>query len=247
MFAANRPDLPMRTLPLLASTALLFATACGGVGGGKMIGDGPTVNDERMLTTFDEIENGTSADVNVTRGTTQRVVVNAPADLQPYLLTEVKGDKLTIKTSGSYQTRAEYSIDVTVAELESFAVDGSGNVSISGFDGDKLALTIDGSGDFDLRDVKYDKLTVSVDGSGDTRISGEGDDLAVTVDGSGDVDAYDFPCDDAEVTVKGSGDVRVRADSDLKIKIDGSGNVYYRGNPNLQLEDKGSGEAKQDN
>ena len=238
----------MRTsLALVSGTLLLLATACGGIGGGKMVGDGPMVSDERMLTTFDEISNSTGADITVTRGTEQRVTVNAPSDLQPYLTTEVKGDKLVIKTDGSYQTRADYSIDVTVAELESFTVDGSGNVSISGFDGDKLDLSIDGSGDFDLRDVKYDKLSVSVDGSGDTRIAGEGDDLSVTIDGSGDVDAYDYPCDDADVTVKGSGDVRVRADSDLKIKIDGSGNVYYRGNPNLQLEDKGSGEARQDN
>ena len=249
----NKPDPPMRTLLTATAAASVLAAAsfltaaCGSLGGAKMVGDGPVVNDERMLTSFDEIDNSTSADVTVVRGPEQRVVVNAPSDLQPYLVTEVKGDKLTIETSGSYSTRAEYSVDVTVAELEAFTVDGSGDVTISGFDGGKLALAIDGSGDVDVRDVEYDRLTISVDGSGDTRLAGGGDELEVAIDGSGGVDAYDFPVDAAEVTVKGAGDVRVRADADLKIKIDGSGDVFYRGNPNLQLEDKGSGEARQDN
>lgn len=237
----------MNSLLSLGASVLLLTSACGIGGGGRAIGTGPLVDNDRMLTAFDEISNETSADLTVTFGETQRVTVNAQADVQPILKTEIKGDRLTITADKNFDGNAGTNIVITVAELENFASDGSGNATISGFDGNKLQVAIDGSGDLEVRESKFDNLDLDLDGSGHVRFGGKGNDLKIKSNGSGDVDAYDWNANDVVVQAKGSGNVRVNADNKLDVKLSGSGNVYYRGNPDLQLEDDGSGEVKADN
>lgn len=237
----------MQTILSAGAAALLLTSACGIGSGGNTIGTGPLVDDERMLTAFTEIDNETAADLTITRGQTQRVTVNAQADVQPILRTEVKGGRLTIASDKNFDGNAGTNIVITVPELERFVNDGSGNASIAGFDGGKLEIETGGSGDLEVRESEYGDVQLAVDGSGDVRLGGRGGDLDVEIDGSGDLDAYDWSADDVKVRSKGSGDVRVRADDKLEVKLSGSGNVYYRGNPNLQLDDDGSGEVRADN
>ena len=240
----------MKTLLALSASALFLTTACGIGGGGRTIGTGPIVDNERIVEAFDEIDNETSLDLVITQGDVQRVTVSAEADVQAVLKTEVKGDRLTITANGNLNGTSggeARRILITVAQVENFVNDGSGDASIEGFDADKIQVKLDGSGDFEIRESEFDNVTIDADGSGDIRLDGRGNDLSVKTDGSGDVDAYDWAAEDVVVEAKGSGNVRVRADDKLKVKLSGSGNVYYRGNPNLQLDDTGSGEVKADN
>ena len=237
----------MKTLLALGASALVLASACGVVGGSRTVGTGPLVDNERMVTAFDEISNQTGADLVITQGETQRVTVNAQSDVQPILKTEVKGDRLTITSDNDFDGNAGTNIVITVAQVENFVNDGSGNASISGFDADKIQIEADGSGDIEIRESEFDNVDIDADGSGDIRLGGKGNNLQIKNDGSGDLDAYDWAAEDVDVQSKGSGNVRVRADDNLKVKLSGSGNVYYRGNPNLQLDDDGSGEVRADN
>ena len=232
-----------RLLPLLFAAASLGA--CGGIGGGKVVGSGPLVPNQRMVTEFDEIEVDGAIDLIIRRGETQSMIVNAQADAQPYITTAVKGDKLTIDTKGNLSNDAGTNIEITVRELSSLSADGSGTIDIMGFDnGNKLKISKDGSGNVRITDGRYETLEIDTDGSGDITLSGKGDNLNIKSDGSGSISASDYDSRDVKVETDGSGDVRVSASDDLSIKLSGSGNVLYRGNPKLSLEDKGSGEAR---
>ena len=237
----------MKTLLATSAATALLLTSCGIGSGGRTIGTGPLIDNERLVTPFDEIDNQTSADLIIVQGEAQRVTVNAQADVQPIFKTEVKGDRLTITADKDFDGNAGTNVMITVAQVENFVNAGSGNASIEGFDADKLQVKLKGSGDLEVRESEFDDVDIDVDGSGDVRLDGRGNDLRLKSDGSGDIDAYDWIAEDVDVQAKGSGNVRVRADDNLKVKLSGSGNVYYRGNPNLQLEDDGSGEVKADN
>ncbi len=236
----------LRLPATLAFTALLGA--CGSLGGGKMIGSGPLVPNQRMVTEFSEIESDGPISYTIRQGETQSVIVNAQSDAQAFLTTSVKGDKLTVETKGKLNDNAGTNIEITVRELKSISADGSGMVEIMGFDGGKkLNISKEGSGGFRLSDVRYESLDITADGSGDIRVTGNGDNFSIKSQGSGTIDAADYDSRDVKVDTNGSGDVRVSASDDLSIKLSGSGNVYYRGNPKLSLEDKGSGEARAEN
>ncbi len=232
----------LRLPATLAFAALLGA--CGGIGGNKIVGSGPLVPNQRMVTEFNEIEVDGAIGLTIRRGETQTMVVNAQADAQPFITTEVKGDKLTIATKGNLSGNAGTNVEITVRELKSLSVDGSGMIDVMGFDnGKKLSISKDGSGTIRLTDARYETLDLDTDGSGDVTVSGKGDNLNIKSDGSGSIMASDYDSRDVKVDTKSSGDIRISASDDLNIKLSGSGNVYYRGNPKLSLEDKGSGQA----
>ena len=234
-------------LSLAAALALALTTACGIGGGNRVVGTGPLVANERMLVEFDQLVVEAPVNVIVTRGTSRRVTVNAQVDVQPILLTEVKGDRLTISMKGKANADAGTNVAITIPDLEALTVEGAGQLTATDFAGNKLAIETEGSGDVMLRNLRYESIRVEQDGSGTVTLEGSGDELSLTHEGSGDYAGYGYDAREVKVTAEGSGDARVTASSTLKIDLSGSGNVYYRGDPKLELTDKGSGEARSDN
>lgn len=233
----------------LLSAAALLVTACGivGGGGGRMIGSGPLVANERPLVPFSEIENNTSANIVLQRGEQQNVLVNAQADVQPYLQTVVKGDKLTISSDKNWNSSAGTNIVITLPELDEITTDGSGEWEARNFSGKRLNIDTEGSGTIRVIDCEYEDLRVTSDGSGNVVLSGRGDELEATLKSSGELMAFDYDANEVKVSTSGSGTAQVSASSTLDIELTGSGNVLYRGNPKLTIEDKGSGEARAEN
>lgn len=228
---------------LLAASAL--AIACGA--GGRIAGEGPMITDTRQLLAFDEVQVDAPIDVILVRGDNQSVAVTTNANLQPYVKTEVKGERLTIEFEGNPQMEGGANVEIVIPELEDLHVTGAGNVVGRGFGGDKLSAKVSGSGNVTLHDLRADDLKLDVSGSGDVDVDGTGEDLQITLTSSGDVQAFDFSADDVQVDSKGSGEVRVMAKDKLKVHIKGAGSVYYRGDPEVDLKDEGPGQLVGDN
>ena len=233
----------MRIINLLTlSLALATLAACGVLGGGnRVVGTGPLVTDNRRLTPIDEVTLDAGVDLVLVQGDQQSVNVSAQSEVQPLLLTEVDNGKLTIEVEGNVDMDAGTNVELVIANLERLRVNGSGNVSVRGFRGDKLKLDSDGSGNIAASDLDYDDLELATSGSGDIDLAGRADDVTIQLSASGDVDAYDLTAKNAEVTSKGSGDVRITVSSQLDAEVKGSGSIYYRGNPELKIKDEGSG------
>ena len=236
----------MRLLsPASPLAAALTLAACGVLGGGnRVVGTGPLITDNRRLTAIEEVTLEAGVDLVIVQGDEQMANVTAQSEIQPILLTEVDGGKLTIDIDGNVDMDGGTNVELVLPALEQLKVTSSGNVSVRGFRGDKLKLESSGSGNVAASELDYDDIDLQTSGSGDVDLGGRADKLTVQLSSSGDVEAFDLSADDVTITSKGSGDARVTATDQLDAEVKGSGSIFYRGNPELKIKDDGSGSVE---
>jgi hypothetical protein len=139
----------------------------------------------------------------------------------------VREGKLVIeRVSGAPSTRRRAQITVTVPELESVGLLGSGDMTVT--------------------NVRAQAFRVVLAGSGDLRIGGSVDDLSVDLDGSGDAELNGLAARVARVRLSGSGDVGLAPTELLDVTLNGSGDVHYRGSPRVTQVVRGSGDVRRD-
>jgi hypothetical protein len=203
-----------RILPLLF-VVLFFTLAC------RMnfsipqtvVGSGVASSQERSLAEFTAIEIAGSADVFVTVGKTQHVVVESDDNILPLIETSVQSGKLVISTKSltSISPRLPIHVIVTMPSLEAASLSGSGNITING--------------------VNSETLMLNLPGSGNINVSGTARRVTVSLNGSGNIQCGDLEAQAVDASLNGSGNVNVYASQHLGVTIRGSGSVHYRGNP----------------
>lgn len=90
---------------------------------------------------------------------------------------------------------------------------------------------IEGSGDLSLEDVSQDDIELEINGSGTVIVAGKVKRLNVEISGSGDVKAKDLITEIADLRVAGSGDIKAHVTQSLTARIAGSGDIKIWGNP----------------
>lgn len=179
------------------------------------------------LRDFDGIALGISADVYVSQGD-YNVEITGPEKSIDKVELEVNGGTLGIGTkrgTRNWNSRG-VKVNVTMPNLSSIAIGGSGDVKVEGAFNNMC------------------KLSISVGGSGNVDIAGKAKSIEVSVAGSGDVDASGVDADRAEISIAGSGNVKVGTVDKLEASIAGSGDVYYKGNPSVKKSVVGSGDIR---
>jgi len=210
-----------------------------------------------------------SGDVDIIHGNKDEITIHAPAELIPFLITEVKEGTLLIgkrkkgwKKFRSFYDKIHY--DVVVKDIDHVKVSGSGdlnadklkgancvvkvsgsgNVDVGRINGGKITVKVSGSGDISIDNVGGDVLGATISGSGDIDIDGKVDELDITISGSGDFDGNELKTDIASVDIYGSGDAAFGCKDKLKALITGSGDVVYYGNPDVNSKTTGSGDVR---
>ena len=194
-----------------------------GLMGPSVTGSGVIKTQARKLDGFDVIESKGSIDLDVKLGSEYSVVVEADDNLFDVIRTEVDGDSLVIDSKGSWTSKHDTVVHVTLPKL--------------------LALGVQGSGDARIHDYSGDKLGVKIQGSGDVVANGQAARLHLVIQGSGDADFSKLTADEVLVRVDGSGDAKVNAAKSIEATIHGSGDVTWSGNASdVNSEVYGSGE-----
>jgi Putative auto-transporter adhesin, head GIN domain len=199
------------SLALLMLTAL--ACSFGSISTNRVIGSGKVVSENRNVSGFTSIELTGSADVDVTIGTTESVIVKADDNIVPLVETTVRNGKLVIGNKPNINLNSTNPVQVIIVtkSLNGIALTGSGNMNVSGMTGPEL--------------------TVEMKGSGNINVQGTVDHVTANLTGSGNIFCNELKARSAVVTVGGSGNVNVYAAESLDAKISGSGDIRYEGNP----------------
>jgi hypothetical protein len=176
---------------------------------GQVVGSGAVVRDSRAVPAFHRITSNGSADIHVTVGPAQSLVVEGQQNIVDVIDTSVQDGTLTVGSRKSYTTQKDVTVYVTVPNLDALTLHGSSSAKIDGARGGNLDVAVHGSGDVTALG-SVDRLTYSWYGSGDAKLAG----LAAR---------------DAVVRVRGSGDVQVNVSGTLDVEITGSGDVRYAG------------------
>lgn len=191
---------------------------------------------------FTKVKLGVPADVEIQCGQEQSVRITTDDNLQPLIRSRVTNGVLSIETDENLQPSADTVIQITVPNLESIAISGSGDVTVRGMSGESADISVSGSGSI-TGDVTTQKLDISIAGAGDVKLQGAAPQTSIHVSGSGDVSLLDLSAEDVSVSIAGSGDVEIQAAKSLDVSIAGSGSIRYQGDPRVEKSILGSGDV----
>jgi hypothetical protein len=176
------------------------------------------------------------------------IKVEAEENLLPYILTELSGNQLRIRTADDIRLKSTKTIKiyVTAPEIEEVQSAGSGDIfSTSTLQHpDKIHFVTTGSADMDVR-VDAPNIKTEITGSGNIEIAGQTKSYRAEITGSGDIQAKDLKSEEAVVDIRGSGNADVFASVKLTVDVAGSGDVTYSGSvQQVNSNMRGSGTLK---
>jgi Putative auto-transporter adhesin, head GIN domain len=133
---------------------------------------------------------------------------------------ELSGSHLQFKDDVDYSS--PLTVTLTAPNVHSFAINGSGDLAINGYD--------------------QDELDVDVSGSGNVTAKGKARALKLDISGSGDVDAGGLAADTADADISGSGKASIAPASAADLHISGDGEIDLMSHPaKLTSDVSGSG------
>ncbi|TVZ59859.1 putative autotransporter adhesin-like protein [Flavobacteriaceae bacterium MAR_2010_105] len=226
---------------ILSIAALLFITT----GYAQFWENGETVKGNGKVTTvtrttgdYEGISCAGSFDYILVAGNEGNITIEGEENLLKYVVTEVKNNKLHVKTEKNYNLKpsGNRTIKITIPfkDISSVGLAGDGKLTNK----DKIVandfkVSLAGSGDIVL-DIEVTSVKASIAGSGDLTLKGRANDLDANVAGSGDFHGFNLQANNTDVSVAGSGDAEVVSNVSLKARVAGSGDVKYKGNPKTE-------------
>jgi hypothetical protein len=208
-------------------------------------GNGTIITDTRPVQAFDAVEFDGGYIIVLAQGPMTELRIQTDSNLLPYIKTEVKSGKLTVKSEGNLHPTKDITLFVTSPTFHSVEVDGSAEVTAkTPINSDKLQLAINGSGTYDL-EVHTKQLTSTIDGSGKFTLRGVASSHTIDVSGAGDIIADSMSSESSKISISGSGGADVLVSRELDAKVAGSGHVRYRGSVSeLHTSISGSGSVE---
>ncbi len=225
---------------IIAGLAMMLMACTATIGSGKVITETRSVGD------FTSIDLSCSADLQLVQGSPMAVSIEGEENIVPLIETTVSGSTLHIdaEPNTSILTTRKLVVYVTVPDLESVRLTGSGDADVSEWKAGSLNLETSGSGDIVLANLQVATITAHTSGSGDITIhGGQADSQSIRTSGSGDYKAGSLQSEAAEVVTSGSGDVTVWVVDQLTASTSGSGDIAYYGSPRLSEHERGSGDV----
>ncbi len=208
-------------------------------------GSGKVISEDREVKPFKEMEVTGIFDVFITQGDHESVRVEADDNLVQYIVTENKGEVLSISSDCKVNIKkpTKMIVHVTVKSLSRVDVQGIGDVkSKNALQGKKFIMDVSGVGDVAL-EVNYSSIEMDYNGVGNITLKGKVDKISLDCSGVGDVDTYELVAREVNLDQSGVGDTKVYAQETIDIDFSGVGDVHYKGDPqhkNIQKDGIGS-------
>jgi hypothetical protein len=208
------------------------------------------VHETRDLSGFHRLEVTGQVNVTLVQGTTEGVIVDAPASTR--VRTKVRDQTLVIQTqdqshvwgwlAGSRGSRTPR-ITINVRDLDRVEAAGAVKITAEKLKSTTLDVDLAGACTLSLRDLQA--TTLKLEGSGATRVDIAGSVVRQDVDlsGAGSYQAARLTSDEATVDVSGAGKAVVNARNALTVDISGAGKVEYIGDPTLKQTISGIGKV----
>ncbi|MBT4160867.1 MAG: DUF2807 domain-containing protein [Gammaproteobacteria bacterium] len=200
----------------------------------------------RDVSRFDKVRFRGPGTLKISQTESESLTIHAPAYVMRDVISEVREGTLHVgyKTPKITRLRAMkevISFDLSMKDIRTITVTGSGTVIVPDLDNDTVRIEINGSGKVSLEHLTADNLRTMIHGSGGVRVQGDVETQSVVVNGSGRYEAEYLVSDFAQVTVNGSGNIGVSVTDELNVVINGSGQVVYGGFPDIEKSISGSG------
>ncbi len=228
---------------ILLLLAILAVSGCIGQG---MQGSGKIINQTRDVSGFNQIDLNGAGELIITQGNKESVTVEADDNIISNIKTNVNNNKLTISFDNNMPMPTKpVKIYVTVKDLNSINISGSGKINSSNLNVNSLTININGAGDSTLSNLNAQILNIKTSGSGKMTISGNVNEQNIEIYGAGEHDAGNLTSKIATIAINGGGKSTVKVSDTLTAIINGAGQINYIGNPQVTHQINGAGTVKQ--
>jgi len=207
---------------------------------------GPYDTQDINVEGFNKIRIDTFGEFIIEQGESESLRVEASRDYLRYLITEVEGDTLVIRTRRGFFSgpvnRAVFTI--SVMNLDEVSLTGAGAIKVIGLDADSLEVNLTGAGSIEIDELIAQQLEVNLTSAGAIIIAGSVKNQYVNLTGVGSYEAGDLKTEETDVLMTGAGSAVVWAEEDLEIELTGVGSVTYFGSPDVYQNITGLGSVK---
>ncbi len=200
--------LPSHTATTALAISLLVLSACSGGPAGT------PVTEQRGVDAFHSIDLRGAGDASVTVGQAASVTLVADARTLKSTSTSVHNGMLIIENRPGWAWLGRSSrleMRITLPALNSLAMNGAGNIEISGVHGPALSIALQGAGNLVA--------------------SGETAALNARLNGAGNLDLARLVAGDATLAVNGAGNLTAHVTGSLQAEVNGVGSISYAGKP----------------
>jgi Putative auto-transporter adhesin, head GIN domain len=196
---------------------------------------------------FDEVRivGGQQVEVITARATTVRALGDTAA--LDTLSIDSRNRVLTIRTvalsgsGASATTRKPARVIVTLPQLRTILLIGSGAASVAEMRGPQVAAALTGSGALSIRKISADQASLKLAGAGTIKVAGKVQNLDINAKGSGDLEGESLFASDLKLNSASSGKLALSASRSAALTVSGSGEVVVIGNPACTVQNTGSG------
>jgi hypothetical protein len=193
----------------------------------------------------------------------QKLFVEADANLQPFVITELERGRLIVRRKGNFNLISQKPVLIRLYTPELLVIDvlspgrvrvnsmeqeymkvhvtSSANVSFSDVLIEHLDLRNEGSGRLNVQG-HFERCSIYQVGSGEIVLQGIAQSCSIVQEGSGMVDGSSFIAYAAEISLFGSGLIYCNVHDNLNVKIAGEGRVFYSGSANVTSQISGVGD-----
>lgn len=197
----------------------------------------------RKVDDFTGIRAGDALKIIISQSDVASVKIDAPAELQSYIKTEVKDSVLSISTDGNMKDDQDITVFITVKSLNSLENSGIADIkSENKLICENLTLVSQGVGNINI-DIEAKEVKAKVAGAGNIILKGNTQLLDVRISGAGNLKASDLEANKVIADVSGAGDAKVNVIQSLTATVSGAGSIIYKGSPidrNVDISGAGS-------
>lgn len=210
-------------------------------------GEGTITTSTITINDFTGVDLAFSNNVTIKQGSSQHVEVTGHPNIIEKIKTEVTNNIWYIGFQDGCYEDYELSVEITVPNINSLKLSGSGHLLVQNFSSQSgiLSMYLSGSGNLTLNE--FEGITNNV-----TTLSGSGDivmnnditslqSLNLTISGSGKYAGFEMISDNCVIHSTGSGHSEIKTQNTLDVTLSGSGNIYYKGTPTITEDLSGSG------
>jgi len=214
-------------------------------------GEGRIVTETFIIDDFVGVDLKENANVTITQGAVQEVVVTGNGNILDRLQTEVNGGVWDISLGRDCFIDLDLTIEITIPFVEELHVSSSGNLKVEDFaDLGNIDMSVTGSGSLEVSKLSGTKdIDAKISGSGEilAREILDLDRLNIELSASGNFDGFKMSSKDLDARISGIGNIFVTVEEYANIRITGAGDLHYKGNPIIDADITGSGKIINEN
>ena len=227
---------------ILALFAFSFSLqSCYDFADNSISGSGDVISEIRTVSNFHGIDAAAGLKVFVEFGEmSNEIEVLADDNLMEYIITEVEGGILRIKTRKNIRNAESKEIYVKAGKIDYIEASSAAKLyGTSTLEVRDIIIESSSAARIEL-EIIADEIDVEISSSGKASLSGDVENLIADISSAGDLAASSLKARDCRIEVSSAGHAKIYVFGELSAEASSAGHIKYEGDPQIKQMSKSS-------